>query len=414
MREFLRALDDPQERYPSIHIAGTSGKGSTATMIAAALSASGKRTGLHVKPHLRCVTERARIDGSAIAEEAFADILAAMMPAVEKIAPEHGHPSYYELLLALALVYFARERVDVAVVEAGLGGRLDGTNVLVPRVCVITSVGLDHTEFLGDTLVKIAVDKAGIAKPGVPLLTGAEDPAACAAIAQRCAEVGAPFAHVADCARVIASEDDESSFAVETRYGTYDLHWPLLGRFQQRNAATAIAALERLDADLRPSVAVVERAWADLRLPGRMEYVPGDPGIVFDIAHNPDKMKALAGGLRERFHDRRFLFVVAVAEGKELAGVLSPLVKLGGSFIFTAFRTPWRSSVDPQRLADIAREEGAPSRVIPDPLEALLAAREQSVRELSEDSLLVVTGSTWAVADARAWWLEHAADRSYS
>ena len=166
MRAFLRALGDPQNTYPTIHVGGTSGKGSTSTMIAAALQASGKRTGLHTKPHLQSMTERARIDGIAVSEKRFAELLAGMMPAIEAVAPEHGRPTYYETLLALAFEHFAQERVDVAVIEVGLGGRLDGTNVIIPVIAAITSVGRDHTEVLGNTIEAIAAREGGDRKAG--------------------------------------------------------------------------------------------------------------------------------------------------------------------------------------------------------------------------------------------------------
>ena len=166
IRAFLAALGNPQDAYPTIHVAGTSGKGSTSTMIAAALQASGKRTGLHTKPHLASVTERARIDGIAISEDAFGELLGEMQAAVDRVSFEHGRPTYYETLLALAFLWFARSDVDVAVIEAGVGGTLDGTNVLRPRVSVITNVALDHTDILGETVEEIARDKAGIAKAG--------------------------------------------------------------------------------------------------------------------------------------------------------------------------------------------------------------------------------------------------------
>ncbi|MBV8727880.1 MAG: bifunctional folylpolyglutamate synthase/dihydrofolate synthase, partial [Candidatus Eremiobacteraeota bacterium] len=171
MRYFLEALDNPQRRYPSLHIGGTSGKSSTSTMAAAVLTASGKRCGLHTKPHLESMTERARIDGVAISQERFAELLTAMQDAIEEVMREYSRPSYYETLLALAFLHFALERVDIAVIEVGLGGTLDGTNVITPLVSVITNIGLDHTEVLGDTLEAIAADKVGIAKPGVPLVT---------------------------------------------------------------------------------------------------------------------------------------------------------------------------------------------------------------------------------------------------
>ena len=179
---FLDALGNPHREYPTLHVAGTSGKGSTSTMLAAVLQASGRRTGLHTKPHLASVTERARVNGIPIPEDAFGDLIGEMLTAVDRVAYEHGKPTYYETLLALAFLWFARCEVDVAVIEAGLGGTLDGTNVLRPKVSIITNVGLDHTDVLGDTLEDIARDKAGIAKEGVPLVSDVRDPGARAEI----------------------------------------------------------------------------------------------------------------------------------------------------------------------------------------------------------------------------------------
>src|ERR1700685_787753 len=192
MATFLRRLGDPHLKYPTLHVGGTRRKRSTATMLAAALTESGKRVGLHTKPHLSSMTERARIDGRAISEEAFAQLLEEMMPAIERTTVECGRPSYYETLLGLALLCFEREAVDVAVVEVGIGGKLDGTNLLEPEVSVITNVGLDHVDVLGDTVELIAEDKAGIAKYGVPLVSDASGSAR-AVIEAACARSGAPF-----------------------------------------------------------------------------------------------------------------------------------------------------------------------------------------------------------------------------
>jgi dihydrofolate synthase/folylpolyglutamate synthase len=410
MRLLLHELGDPQLRYPTIHVGGTSGKGSTSTMLAAALSASGKRTGLHTKPHLQSMTERARIDGVPIPEAMFGELLQELMPAIERTTGEFGQPSYFETLLALTFSYFAQEQVDVAVIEVGLGGELDGTNVITPRVSVITNVGLDHTEVLGETLVEIASDKAGIAKPGIPLVTATEDFAARAAIERRCREVGAPFFVVDEHARVTgnAGERYGQSFTVETSAARYELSLPILGRFQQRNAATAIVALEQLEPDLRPSVESVERGLANLVIPGRMEFFPGHPGVVFDIAHNPDKARHLADALVETFGDRRFAFVVAVAEGKDAVGVMAPLLELNGSFICTSFETRGREAVRPQRLANIAAVHGSSSRTIMSPIEALGVAR----RSGDGSQIVVVTGSTFVVATLRAWWLTHVVERT--
>lgn len=410
MRTFLRELGDPQNAYPTIHVGGTSGKGSTATMIAAALTASGKRAGLHTKPHLSEVTERARVDGIAVARDDFGELLEEMMPAIDRTLREYGRPSYYETLLALSFLHFARERVDAAVIEVGVGGTLDGTNVITPLVSVITNVGLDHTEILGDTVDQIARDKVGIAKRGVPMVSDVGDPVARSVIEAGCAAAGAPFFFVREQARVEprAGQRYGQSFVVETARGRYALSLPVLGPFQQRNAATAIVALESLpagggDDDLRPSIADVERAFSQLMIPGRMEFFPGHPSVVFDIAHNPDKARSLADALVAEFPDRRFTFVVAIGESKDARGVLEAWFELPAAFIFTSFDAAGRKAVRPQRLESIAQSEGHWARSIDEPVEALSVAR----RSADASQVVVVTGSTFLVATLRDWWLSN-------
>jgi len=408
MRAFLAALGDPQEKYPIVHVGGTSGKGSTSTMIAAALSRAGHKTGLHTKPHLASVTERSRIDGVAIDEERFADVLMVLLDAIDKIAHDHGRPSYYETLLAIAFVYFAQEAVDVAVIEVGIGGELDGTNVIrAPRVSVITTIGLDHTETLGETLELIARDKAGIARPGVPLVSDVADPSARATIEARCAAVGAPFISVRDSVQIEERPGElyGQSFGIITPVDRYDLSLPILGGFQRRNAATAIRALEMLADDLRPSRAEIEDAFANLMIPGRMEYFPSHPAVVFDIAHNPEKAQSLADALAATFPDRRFTFVMAVAESKDAGAVIAPFSALRGNFIFTSFETPGRTAVRPQRLASLAGDHGVWGRAINDPVEAFSIAR----RNADASDIIVVTGSTFVVAELRDWWFANVA-----
>ncbi len=400
---FVRELGDPHLQYPTIHVAGTSGKGSTATMLAAVFQASGRRVGLHTKPHLVSVTERIRVDGVPIAEDAFGDLLDEMMPAIERVAAEHGRPSYYETLLAMAFVAFAQAGVEVAVIEAGIGGRLDGTNVLVPQVAIITNVSLDHTEVLGDTTAAIARDKAGIAKPGIPLVSDAHDRDARAAIEAVCASVGAPFIAVEDATTVVdrGGERYGQSFTVTTSNETYELSLPVLGPFQQRNAATTIVALETLAGDLRPTRAHVEDGLSKLVIPGRMEFFPSHPAIVFDVAHNPDKAVHLARGLAVAFPDRRFSFVIAIEQTKDVVEILRPLAELRASFTFTTFDgIAGRTAVRPQRLASIAGELGLWGRAIVDPVDALAIVR----RNADASDIVVVTGSTFVVATLREWW----------
>ena len=404
MRAFMRELGDPQNHYPTVHVGGTSGKGSTSTMIAAALRASGKRVGLHTKPHLRSMTERARIDGVAIPEERFAMILDEMMPAIERTAQAHGRPTYYETLLALTLVYFSQEKVDVGVVEVGLGGRLDGTNVIVPVVAAITSVGLDHTDVLGDSLEDIAREKAGIAKSGVPIVVAAEDAQAYAVIADAAAQAGAPLIDARSAVIPVENvriERDGQAFEVVTPSARYAIETRMLGSFQRRNAATAIVTIEALPDTLRPTMAEVERAFAGVMIPGRMEVYPGHPTVVFDIAHNAEKTAELVHSLRERYGDRHFTFVVAIGVSKDAPEILRILASLPSNFVFTSFDTAGREASSPTRLLRIAESIGTWGRCVNDAVDALSVAR----RSASADDVIVVTGSTFLVAALREWWL---------
>lgn len=405
MRALLRELGEPQDQYPTIHVGGTSGKGSTSTMIAAVLTASGKRTGLHTKPHLRSMVERARIDGVNVTEDRFAELLSDMMPAIEAVTKQHSRPSYYETLLALAFLHFARERVDAAVIEVGVGGKLDGTNVIRPRVSVITNVGMDHMDILGETLAEIAADKAGIAKAGIPLVSAVDDPGAREVIERACELAGAPFISVLDRTRIVegAPQAFSQQFKLSTPTDTYDVTLPVLGDFQQRNAATAVLALEQLDETLRPSKSAIEDGLARLNLTGRMEYFPSHPGVVFDVAHNPDKAAHLTRALEHAFPGRRFSFVIAIGESKDAQEILRAFADLPASFIFTSFDTAGRTATKPQRLAAMADSLGLWGRAIVDPVEALGIAR----RNAGADEIIVVTGSTFVVADLRDWWMEH-------
>ncbi|MHB8479309.1 MAG: bifunctional folylpolyglutamate synthase/dihydrofolate synthase [Vulcanimicrobiaceae bacterium] len=399
MRALLRELGDPQDAYPTIHVAGTSGKGSTATLIAAALQAAGRKTGLHSKPHLYSVTERARIGGICIPEVRFAQLLAEMMPAIERTTGAFDRPSYYETLLALAFLYFAAEQVEVAVIEAGLGGTLDGTNVLHPQVCVITNVGFDHMDVLGDTLEEIAANKAGIAKSGVPLVSGVGEPSARHVVVAACAHAGAPFVDVDLVTRIegVQNRRDVESFTVVTSSARYDLTMTLLGGFQRRNAATALAALERLPAPLRPGKQSVVSGFAAARIQGRMEVVAGRVPVVFDIAHNREKARALVAALAERFPAAPVRYVVAVGQGKDAAGVLRALGEAPGSFLLTAFTAQGRTAQDPHHIGEIARGLGLTAQVVPQASRALAAALDACV----PGEIVVVTGSTFLVAELR-------------
>jgi dihydrofolate synthase/folylpolyglutamate synthase len=400
MRAFLHELGDPHRAYPTIHVGGTSGKGSTCTMIASVLQAAGKRTGLHTKPHLQSVTERARIDGVAVTPERFAALLDGMMPAIERIARRYGRPTYYETLLGLAFVHFAAERVDAAVIEVGLGGRLDGTNLLQPEVTAITSIGYDHTEILGDTLESIAREKAGIARAGVPFVVAATAPAALKTLAECAEEAGAPMVRVAG---VVATEPASppqayaQRFAAITSAARYTVDLPVYGLFQIANAATAIAVLERLGPALRPGPREVELGLSRVSIPGRMEVFPGAPVHVLDIAHNAEKAEYLVASLRDAFPRRTIRYVVAIGESKDATQIITALAKAPSTFTFTSFDVPGRRAIDPEHLAMLAGSLGIHARAIADLAAALAAARH----EAGANDLVVVTGSTFVVAALR-------------
>jgi dihydrofolate synthase/folylpolyglutamate synthase len=407
MRTLLRHLGDPQRRFASMHVGGSAGKGSTATMCAAILGAAGFKVGLHTKPHLHSVTERARIGGAPISEERFAEIFAAMLPVIEEMrGSEWGPPSYFELLVALSFVYFAQEAVDVAVIEVGVGGSLDGTNLILPKVSVVTNVGTDHKDILGDTVEQIAKDKAGIIKDGVPVVTAAEQPSVLRIIEEAARSHGAPLTIVHNAARVVSTITDPSysqAVRVQTPLHAYEFTLPLIGEFQATNAATAILACEQIRAEYPVSAHHVTKALSELSLPGRTEYYPSRPALLFDVAHNVEKAAALRQAIERHFPKRRLVFVVAIAEEKDVAGVIGAWRGLPAQYIFTTFDVAHRRSRHSRSLVNVAEGSGMVSRAVDDPVEALNLAR----RIASASDLVVVTGSTFLVATLRRWFIEN-------
>ncbi|HLW37628.1 MAG TPA: Mur ligase family protein [Candidatus Eremiobacteraceae bacterium] len=408
MRMLLRELGEPQQHFKSIHVGGTAGKGSTATMIASILQAAGYKVGLHTKPHLHAVGERARIGMQAIDDQRFAELFEAMLPAIEQMRmSQWGPPSYFELLVALAFLYFAQESVDVGVIEVGVGGRLDGTNLIVPEAVVLTNVGTDHRDVLGDTVEEIAQDKAGIIKPHVPVVTAAEQPSVLEIISAEAQRKSAPLTVVADYAQLQSTVTNGSyaqALSVKTPLATHEFSLPLIGRFQAVNAATAIVAAEKVHAVLPTTPDNVVSGLSNISLPGRTEYYPARPALLFDVAHNVEKAAALRDALKRHFPERRFTFVVAVAEEKDVQGMLEAWQSLPAQFIFTRFEVSHRRSRHSRSLANAAEQLGLATRAVDDPIEALAVAR----RITGSTDLVVVTGSTFLVATLRQWFLDNA------
>lgn len=279
-RLVLVALGDPQYRFPAIHIGGTNGKGSVSTLVAAALQASGLRVGLYTSPHLVSFCERIRVDGVPISEAAVVAWTERMRESIEA-----SGATFFEATTAMAFAHFAAREVDIAVVEVGLGGRLDSTNVLMPLVSAVTHIALDHQKYLGETVEEIAAEKAGIAKPGVPFIVGERDPALAAVLiaAGKGAVGGAPGG--GEFLPVLVGPDQEWVAKLGLR-----------GAHQRRNAAVAAAVLEALPPRLRPGAEAVQAGFAAARLPGRLDR---RGKWLFDVAHNPDGMLALTDALKE-------------------------------------------------------------------------------------------------------------------
>jgi dihydrofolate synthase/folylpolyglutamate synthase len=413
-RRLLEMLGRPQEHFPSIHIAGTKGKGSVAAMCAACLRLAGLRVGLYTSPHLREFRERIRIlspddaDGR-ISEEAFVAVMGRVRPAIEATPGI----TWFEIVTAIAFDHFAASAVDVAVVEVGLGGRLDATNVLTPLVSVITSLSLDHTQLLGDTLAQIAAEKGGIIKPGVPVVTAAQAPEALATLEQIAAERGAPLtvvghdwpyevirSHEGGVARqrIIAGGGPQprlippgASFVIG-----------LPGEHQTLNAAVALAALEHV-AGRFPTLAVadMQRGLAAVEWAGRLQVLqtgPGRPTVLVDCAHNDDSAAKLVVALQEDYRYDRLMLLFGTPEDKNVAGMLARLLPLADEVVMTTANHP--RSAAPEQLADMAAGLGHEATVthsVADGLRAALAAA-------GPGDLVCATGSIIVVGDLLNHW----------
>ncbi|MCA1723401.1 MAG: bifunctional folylpolyglutamate synthase/dihydrofolate synthase [Thermomicrobia bacterium] len=340
MRRLLAALGDPHVGLPVLHIGGTAGKGSTATIAAALLTAAGYRTGLHTKPHLRRVNERIVVNGAPISDDDLRALIEESASAAHAV-----QPTWYEFTVALAFLHFQRIAVDIAVIEVGLGGKFDGTNVVQPLVAVLTNVGLDHTEILGDTVEEIASDKVAIIKPGCIAITGVMQPSVRAIVTERAAEVGAPLWRLGDEVQIDPSADRghaaSNEFALRVRSHRRDyLRIGLLGEHQITNAALAIAATDALDASgLKVPDAVIACTLPTIRIPGRLEVVSDKPTVVLDGAHNPDKMDALLAALPGYFTYQRLAVLAAFTRRHDVAAMLARLAPVADHLVLTCSST---------------------------------------------------------------------------
>ena len=387
MRALLTGMDHPERAFPSVHVAGTNGKGSTASLAASTAQAAGLRVGLHTSPHLLRVEERMRLDGVPApaawlgsAAERHADLVARV------------GPSFFEATTALAFLYFAEAHVDLAVVEVGLGGRLDATNVLAPAVCVVTSVGLDHTDLLGSTLAAIAAEKAGIAKAGVPLLHAVEDAGARAAIEATAQAAGAPVEAVRETCHVGVLRDVPIDLATpQADYGRVSVGLP--GAHQAWNVALAVRAAEIVVPGLTPGAVRAGLAEVAARsgLRGRGEEAV--PGVVLDVAHNDDGWRVALAAARPEPPGRLFALVGVMAD-KDAHALARRLAAAGATALPVGL--PGDRALGREVLATLLRAAGVPTVDVADAAAAL--ARFEAEREPADR--LLVTGSHATVAAA--------------
>ncbi|HEX5741874.1 MAG TPA: folylpolyglutamate synthase/dihydrofolate synthase family protein [Pilimelia sp.] len=407
----LALLGDPQRSFPSIHLTGTNGKTSTARMIDALLRAHGLHTGRFTSPHLETVRERISLDAEPISEDRFAAAYAEVAPLAALVDADGPHTlTYFEMTVALAFAAFADAPVAVAVVEVGLGGAEDATNVLHAPVCVVTPIGLDHTEWLGDTVADIADAKAGIVHPDATVVLAAQEDAAAEPVLRRCVEVGATVAREGAEFGVLRRSLAVGGqvLSVQGLGGVYEeVFLPLHGAHQAQNAAVALAAVEaflgagagrQLDAD------VVREGFAAATSPGRLERVRSAPTILLDGAHNPHGMAATVTAVQEEFAFRRLVGLVSVLADKDAAAVLELLEPVLDAVVVT--QNSAERAVPAAELGAVAREVFGPDRVrvraaLPDAIEAAVAWAEESDGGGLSGAGVLVTGSVVTVADAR-------------
>jgi dihydrofolate synthase/folylpolyglutamate synthase len=408
-RRLMAFLGDPQDRLDMIHIGGTSGKGSVAMMCEAILHASGARVGTHTSPYLQTPLEKVRVDGELAAAEEVIALTDTVMDGVGQLqagAAYLGAPHYAEAWLGLALRHFADRGCKIGAVEVGMGGRFDCTNIVTPRVSVISTVHYDHTRVLGDTLAQIAYHKAGIIKPGVPVVVGEAPAEAMAVIEEEATRNGARLIRVGQDIHYRPIQISECGGRFDYRglgVSFDDLTVGLRGAHQIANAAVALAALEicaqacGIDLDER----AIREALAGVRFAGRLEMAQREPRVVLDGAHNEEKVGALVAALGEIFSYERMIMVLGMLETKNAAPILDMLAAPADVIVTTAPRVKGKPAIPADRLARMVRKTRACEAVTgKDPLGAL----KQALSMAAPGDLVVVTGSLYLIGTVRSHW----------
>ena len=403
MSLLMERLGDAHLAVPTVHIAGTKGKGSTSAMTASILAAQRYKVGLYTSPHLHSATERIRVNGKPVSQQEFASVVEQIWPVVEQVGDSGGYGGVttFEAMTAMAFVHFRQIDADFQVMEVGLGGRLDSTNIVKPQVCAITSISLDHTVTLGDTVAKIAFEKAGIIKPGVPVIVAPQRDEAMAVIADVAEQRGAPLLSVAErCSWEKRSSDMRGqAFTLKSIDGTYNLETPLIGDYQMENAATAVAVAETLiSSGVELENASIVKGIRDVHWPARLQILStleeGGKLLVVDGAHNPYSMERLVDTVREYFPHERLILIFGALSGHSAQGMLRALLSLSPKVLATHSRHP--RSASGATIAQVAAELG---------MEVVFAsenvgeATREALAMCGENDLVLGTGSLSVAAE---------------
>ena len=415
VRVLLEGLHHPERRFPCVLVAGTNGKGSTAATLAAILRASGLKTGLYTSPHLVRINERIRINGEEISDDNFAELHSKIDRAAERLVEKTElpwHPSFFEMMTAIAFEHFAQEQVDLAVLEVGMGGRLDATNVVDPRVSVITDISLDHQKYLGNTVREIAREKVGVIRPRGAVVTLPQQPEANDVIGNTILELGAravnAVAYVPPVSpastKYLVPSTEPGKPGLVSRYPLQVLgdqilvETPLVGRHQLRNVALAIATAVELNQQGFASItpASIERGIRETKWPGRFQVIharPGWPEMVIDVAHNPAGAWALRSALSERYEDRPLIFVFGAMRDKAISEMAEILFPLADRVIATRPDNPRAAS--PEEIQEAAVRTGAEIELVEDVRRAVERAGGLS----GAGTVVVITGSIYLVGE---------------
>jgi dihydrofolate synthase / folylpolyglutamate synthase len=413
-------LGHPSRAYPSAHIAGTNGKGSTAAFLESILRHAGLRTGLNTSPHLEKINERIRINAKEISDQDFAAVFTRIHETIEQLLADgklRAHPTYFECVTAMAMEHFARQRVDFAVFEVGLGGRLDATNILAPAVTIITPVDFDHENFLGHSLHEIATEKAGILKPNTPVVVAPQLPEAREVILKRAKELTCPVVETNVAYRIeekpaSASQAKSESFPAGTVAATIeevsppwslDISPSLAGHFQVQNALNAVATARVLAASgLHITDNAIASGISNTVWPGRLEKLQAHPDVYLDGAHNPAAARELAAFLTQNFASRKIWLIYGALRDKSVDEVAGWLFPLAAEVVFTEPRTP--RAISASQLAEIAGYHARHSETIPDAEKAF----DHVLPSAQPEDAIFVCGSLYLVGQLRAYWKNRA------